>query len=125
MTETDDNDMTYFIIYQLEVMLRAISDFDSYLQRKIEQVREIETQLKHASRFNQRQLALLSHATRHPSAEYTIASHQSSHNVAYATARSDLLELVDNNLLQVYRIGKKKQIFIVPENLQERLQEIA
>jgi Fic family protein len=121
LTETDDNDMTYFIIYQLEVMLRAIADLDTYLQRKIQQVQAIETQLKHASRFNPRQLALLSHATRHPGAEYTIASHQSSHNVAYATARSDLLELVDDKLLQVHRIGKKKQIFVALENIQEKL----
>jgi len=121
LTETDDNDMTYFIIYQLEVMLRAIADLDTYLQRKIQQVQAIETQLKHASRFNPRQLALLSHATRHPGAEYTIASHQTSHDVAYATARSDLLGLVDNKLLQVHRIGKKKQIFVAPENIQEKL----
>ena len=124
-TETDDNDMTYFIIYQLKVMLKAIADLDTYLHKKIQQVQEIETQLKHASKFNARQLALLSHATRHPAAEYTIASHQSSHNVAYATARSDLLELADNNLLQVHRLGKKKQIFVAPENIQEKLKNIA
>ncbi len=125
LTETDDNDMTYFIICQLEVMLRAIADLDTYLQRKIKQVREIEARLKHASRFNPRQLALLSHATRHPGAEYTVASHQNSHNIAYATARSDLLQLLENNLLQVYRIGKKKQVFVAPENIQDRLREVA
>lgn len=110
-TETDDNDLTYFLIYHLEVMLRAIDDLEHYLQRKIAEVREIEKTLKNSSGFNHRQLALLSHAIRHQGTLYTIRSHQNSHNVAYATARSDLLELAAKGLLVQHKLDKKTNAF--------------
>ena len=118
-TETDDNDMTYYIIYQLEVIMRAVSDLWVYLERKVKEAHDFEKQLKEDSHFNHRQLALLNHATHHPGAEYSIKSHQESNNVAYATARADLLDLNNKGLLIMQRRGKK-QIFIAPDNLAER-----
>jgi Fic family protein len=121
-TETDDNDLTYYIIYQLEVIIRAISELDVYFERKIKEVQEVENQLKNSSQFNYRQLGLLSHATKHPGAEYTIRSHQESNNVAYATSRADLLDLEAKGLLQLYRQGKK-QIFKAPSDISIRLKQ--
>ena len=83
---------------------------------------DIEKQLKNASQFNHRQLSLLSHATQHPGAEYSIKSHQESHRVAYATARADLFELENKKLLEKQKLGKKL-MFIVPEDLTERLKK--
>jgi len=120
-SESDENDATYFLIYQLEVMLRAIKSLDQYLQRKIAQVREVETRLKNVASFNHRQLALLGHALRHPGTEYTIKSHQRSHNVAYATARSDLLALSRAKLVIERRLGAKTMTFRAPEDLEQRL----
>lgn len=120
-SETDDNDLTYFIIYQLEVILRAIEELDSYLQRKAAEIRELEATLRGTSQFNYRQLALLSHAIRHPGTQYTIRSHQTSHNVAYATARSDLLELTERELLIQQRIDKKTNVFFPAPELRNRL----
>ncbi len=120
-SESDENDATYFLIHQLEVMLRAIDNLDEYLQRKLAQIRAVEARLKNVSRFNHRQLALLGHALRHPGTEYTIKSHQRSHNVAYATARSDLLALSKAKLVIERRIGAKTMTFIAPEDLEVRL----
>jgi Fic family protein len=120
-SESDENDATYFLIYQLEVMLRAIENLDQYLQRKIAQIREVEIRLKNVASFNHRQLALLGHALRHPGTEYTIKSHQRSHNVAYATARSDLLALSEAKLVIERRLGAKTMIFRAPEDLEQRL----
>ena len=104
----------------LATIIRAIADLDVYLERKIKEVRNLENQLKNASQFNHRQLALLSHATHHLGTEYSIKSHQQRNNVAYATARVDLLDLAKKGLLEMYRSGKK-QIFIAPDDLTERL----
>ena len=120
-SESDENDATYFVIYQLEVMLRAIENLDQYLQRKIAQIREVETRLRNVASFNHRQLALLGHALRHPGTEYTIKSHQRSHNVAYATARSDLLALSRAKLVIERRLGAKTMMFLAPEDLEQRL----
>jgi len=120
-SESDENDATYFLIYQLEVMIRAIENLDQYLQRKIAQIGDVERRLRYAARFNHRQLALLGHAMRHPGADYTIKSHQRSHGVAYATARSDLLALAQAGLLISRRIGAKTMTFSSPEDLDMRL----
>lgn len=120
-SESDENDATYFLVYQLEVMLRGIERLDEYLKRKISQVRKVEQSLRDASRFNHRQLALLGHALRHPGADYTIRSHQRSHDVAYATARADLLALAEARLLLQRRLGAKTMVFRAPEDLEQRL----
>ena len=120
-TETDDNDLTYFILHQLEVMLRAIANVESYLAAKTEQVRQVEETLKRSTDLNQRQLALLAHALRHPNAEYTIRSHMTSHSVAYATARADLFRLADLGLLERRRVGRRSYLFFPPTDLDDRV----
>ena len=119
-TQSDENDLTYFIIHQLDVIKRAIDGLDIYLERKADQIREVEKRLP-AGLLNHRQIELLSHAIRHPNAEYSIKSHQTSHNVAYATARADLFGLSDRGLLDKRRIGKKTFVFVVPDELENRV----
>lgn len=119
--ESDENDATYFIICQLEVLLRALAELEAYIERKVGQIREIERRLHGRSNYNHRQLALLSHALRHPGARYSIRSHRISHNVAYATARQDLLTLAEDKLLLQRRAGKKTLEFLAPDDLGQRV----
>lgn len=119
-TETDDDDVTYFLGYQLDVINRAIKELHEYLDRKIEEVHEAERLAKRRSNLNHRQLALLGHAMRNVDARYTIRSHQTSHNVVYQTARSDLLALVGMGLLNVTRMGRTDH-FRPPSDLPARL----
>jgi len=123
-TETDENDLTYFIIYQLEVILKAIDELFEYIDKKKKQVRKIEEMLKDNSGLNHRQVALLSHAMRHPGADYTIKSHQNSHNIAYATSRADLFELSKKELLIHRKIGQKTSVFRSPIDLGERISNL-
>lgn len=119
LTETDDNDLTYFILYQLDVMLQGIEELERYLEEKVQAVRDVEQKLRATEGLNHRQLALLSHALRHPQAVYTIKSHQRSHNVAYATARSDLTALVEMDYLHATRAGKKSYRYLPTEKLRD------
>ncbi|MCK4626973.1 MAG: Fic family protein, partial [Phycisphaerae bacterium] len=105
-TETDDNDVTYFILHQLEVIQKAIEQLHRYLKKKAAQLRQTENLLRQYVHLNHRQIALLSHALRHSDARYSIRSHQTSHNVANQTARSDLLNLTDRGLLVQRKIGR-------------------
>lgn len=120
-SESDENDATYFIVHQLETLLKALSELENYIERKVKQIQAVEKRLRGHSTYNHRQLALLGHALRHPGARYTIKSHQNSHNVAYATARQDLLALSDDNLLQQRRAGKKTLEFFAPDDLGDRV----
>jgi Fic family protein len=127
LSETDDNDLTYFLLYQCDVILKAIVALHEYLSKKIEEQRQTEVLLKGPSgirrQFNHRQLAVLAHAQRHPGAHYTIRSHQTSHNVTYQTARTDLLDLAQSELLD--KIKKQRTfVFIAPGDLNKRIRSV-
>lgn len=105
-TEDDDRDATYFLLYHLSVIRRAITEFQRYVERKVREIREFESVLKPED-FNYRQLALLRNAVRHPQQRYTFESHARSHRVSWASARNDLLDLQKRGFLQRRRVGNK------------------
>ncbi|HSU14513.1 Fic family protein [Longimicrobium sp.] len=119
-TETDDNDLTYFVLYQLSVIDRAIEDLKAYLRKKMAELREVQALLKRSADLNHRQLALLGHALKHPGRSYTVQSHQTSHRISTGTARTDLLDLTARHLLDKRKAGKAF-IFTAAEDLPTRL----
>ncbi len=119
-TETDDNDLTYFILHQLNVIGRAIKELYDYIERKTGTLRAIESRLRGITVLNHRQQALISHALRHPHQRYTFSSHQMSHNVVYQTARTDLLDLERRGLLIGRKVGRTWH-FTAVADLEERL----
>lgn len=123
-TETDDNDLTYFLIYHLNIVVRALESLHAYLERKIEEVREVEALVRGDNGLNHRQRALLGDALRDVHARYTIEGHRTSHDVVYQTARTDLLDLADRGLLEKRRDGKAF-VFVPPTDLSERLRTLA
>ena len=122
-TETDDNDLTYFILHQLEVIQRAIRELHEYIKRKTKKLQAIERELRGVAILNHRQRALISHALRHPYQRYTIKSHQISHNVVYQTSRLDLLNLEKRGLLKSDKIGKT-WYFTPVSDLEEKLAKL-
>jgi Fic family protein len=120
LTETDERDTTYFILFHLRVIRRAIEELYAYLRIKALEVREIEGLVRRSNEFNNRQLALLSNAVRSPTQTYTIESHRLSHRVTYQTARTDLLALQERGLITMHKAGKRFVFSAVPD-LVERL----
>ena len=119
-TETDDNDLTYFIIYHLNIIQQAIKTLYEYIERKTRRLQAIENQLRGIIILNHRQRTLISHALRHPHQKYTFKSHQISHNVVYQTARTDLMDLEERGLLESQKVGKT-WYFMPVSNLEEKL----
>lgn len=109
-TESDENDATYFMLYQLRVLLRAIEELHYYLARKASEIHAAEEALRRTIAvdldLNPRQLALVNHALKRPDARYTVQSHQRSHGVSYETARSDLIALTKKLLLEQRKSGR-------------------
>ena len=105
-TESDENDLTYFILYHLDVIRRSIRELHEYTERTSQAMRQTQKMVRASGTLNHRQLAVLTHALRHPDAEYTMYSHRVSHNVTNQTARTDLYEMVDRELLTRQTIGR-------------------
>lgn len=122
-TETDERDTTYFLLYQLQVIKRAVEEFHTYLQRKVKEVREVESLIRRAEIFNHRQLAVLSDAIRNPERTYTYYSHATSHHVTHETARTDLLDLFAHGLFDRRRFGRK-HVFAPVAELAAKLRQV-
>lgn len=120
--ETDGGDTTYFVIHQLQTIERAIADLHGYLQRKIAQMRDVESLLRGDDGLNGRQLALLTNAVRHPGGSYSFDSHARSHRVSHETARTDLGRLAERGLLSRRRRGHRF-VFEPAPDLERRLKE--
>jgi len=123
-TETDHNDLNYFLLHQLEVIERAIDRLHRYIRDKSDELARMHEMLDHRSGFNHRQLALLRHALEHPEAVYTVTSHRNSHGVVPQTARNDLDALTGAGLLAKAKVGKAFCFRPVKE-LAGKLDEIA
>ena len=119
-TETDDNDLTYFVLHQLEVIRRSIEELHKFIGRKTAQLEQLASLVQNLDAFNHRQRDLLSHALRHPGHQYTIRGHKTLHNVVYETARTDLLELHQRGLFLLEKRGRK-WVFTAPTDLEKRL----
>ena len=126
-TETDQNDLTYFIVHQISVIKKCIDNLFTFLKKEAEEIEQAEKQLegqKHLIRLlNYRQIALLKHALKSPKFIYTVYGHQNTHGVAYETARKDLMDMNKKwNLLNIQKEGKS-YVFEAPEDLRERIEQ--
>jgi Fic family protein len=123
-TETDDNDLTYFIVAQAKVIADAIKKLHDYINEKTLELRELEKHLRALDLFNHRQVDVIRHALKHPFQHYAIESHKMSHKIAYETARTDLLDLCAHGILEKVKRGKhatKQLLFSVPKDLADRI----
>jgi Fic family protein len=121
--ETDDNDLTYFILFHLGVLVQALEDLELYLARKSREAQAVTKLLRASAALNHRQVALLAHALQHADTDYTIDAHRHSHAVVYQSARTDLLDLEERGLLRKRRVGRKF-VFSAVDGLESRLKRL-
>ena len=114
-TETDGNDVNYFLLHQFTVIEEATRALYDYIERKSKQIREASSLLRGLGEFNHRQEALLNKAIRHPDTVFTIESHQNSHRISYGTARSDVLGLAEKGFLSQRKKSKSFVFEAVPD----------
>lgn len=98
LTETDDNDLTYFLLHQTEVIIRALDELDSYLERQKRKMLSAEALLKDET-LNRRQKTLLVDFLKYRKTQITRNEHMRREDVSYLTASKDLDELWYKNWL--------------------------
>lgn len=122
-TEIDDNDLTYFVVHQMDVIRRSVDALHEYLDRKARELQDVEAILSgtaYEGEFNDRQLKLIRHAISHADANYTIQQHVALHRVSYLTARKDLEDMAEKRLL-TKRKEWRTSVYRAPDNLADRL----
>lgn len=100
LTETDSNDLTYFLIQQLQTLQQAIQVYQQKQQDILEKTRLYPTTL------NERQGYLLCEMQEHQETGYRLARYKERFNITYETSRTDLMKLAKNGLTRKYKIGK-------------------
>ena len=121
-TETDDNDLNYFLLHHVEAIRLALDALRSYIESRSRRLGALEASLRGLEALNHRQRDLIAHALRHPGHEYTIESHRSSNGVVYQTARTDLLDLERVGLLRKRKRGHAWH-FVAVANLESLLSD--
>lgn len=121
-TENDENDLSYFIQYNLEVMHKAFEELKIYLQRKISEQNDL-LYFKEISEINERQAQILKTLTEKPKSIFTAKELTSIFNVSIKTTRSDLQQLVAMGFMQEININQRQLGYIRADNFEEKIEE--
>ncbi|NTU72885.1 Fic family protein [Candidatus Roizmanbacteria bacterium] len=120
-SENDDNDMTYFIFYNLKVITQSISEFIDYYEAKVKEETKLRVASSNLPDLNDRQVKLLLYSVNHPHKTISINQHQTVNQIAYETARRDLTQLENKGYYKNTLIGKKYVYMPCIESIQKLL----
>jgi Fic family protein len=107
-SEQDDNDLTYFIDYNVRKIGQARREFAEYVQRKQAENRRIADLVRSEYSLNGRQVELLRHMSVRDSAPITIKTFSNTFGVSRITARKDLEGLERAGFLTSQKIGRER-----------------
>lgn len=108
--EIDDNDLTYFVQYQIKVLQKSYEKLKDYLHRKQQQKRET-SHLLISGGLNERQVRIIQWLLEDSAKIVTVKEVEVAFSVSNQTARNDLQGLVDKGWAKSSFINNKKQIF--------------
>ncbi len=121
-SEHDENDLTYFIHFHLDIIMNAIEDLKKHIQAEREKKQRALAEISEYPDLNIRQTRIIQHIMSHPHDILTIKTHQNINSVAYQTARTDLLKLEESGWLKSIKKGKT-YYFVPTDNLSEKLKK--
>lgn len=122
-TEKDQNDLTYFINFQLDIIIAAFEELQNYLKAKTDefyQVMEMLDNSKFNNTLNFIQKDLIKKGTKDPGRIFTVKETASSYAISENTARTHLNKLVSLKLLLQTKDGRTT-LYFAPSDLKVRL----
>jgi Fic family protein len=94
------------------VIIDAVEELKKHIQNEREKNHRARLEIAAYPNLNLRQTRIIQHIVDNPSDILTIKIHQNINNIAYQTARTDLLELAEKGWLK--SIQKGKVFYFVP-----------
>jgi Fic family protein len=111
-TESDDNDMGYFIHYHLKVLLNSFKELKAYIQHKSKEQTE-SLKIMREENLNERQAEILALYKNKNDTVLTVKEVQSRFAVSDPTARNDLMTLVNRGYLEEIHVNKVKVKYVI------------
>jgi len=105
-TEIDEMDVTYFIHYQVKVLIQAFEDLKKYISKKKKEENKLSKYLK-LSNINERQAQILFWTEEDNNRFFTVKEIENIFKITNQTARTDIEELVEYEFLKKISVNKK------------------
>jgi Fic family protein len=106
LSEQDDNDLTYFIDYNLSKINQAIENFRKYFSVKSKENSKKEEILHHYKNLNIRQIEALKNLSENPDKSLTLTTHKNIFGVTKMTAIKDLKGLLNAGFVTSAKQGR-------------------
>jgi len=110
--ENDDNDMGYFVAYNLGALEKSFQQLRDYIQRKQREKRAASSFMM-AGNINQRQALILQRLKEEPDTIFTVKDVQEQFSVSSMTARKDLSDLVQQGYMSEIALNKVTRGYII------------
>ena len=107
-TEADNNDIGYFVAYNLRVLDLSFKQLQGYLKRKQEEKKAANTFLQLGD-INDRQAQIIKMFVDNPKEVITVKDIQSKFFVSATTAKGDIMGLVDRGLINEFAFINTRQ----------------
>lgn len=120
--EQDEGDLTYFLIWHAEIILRGIRELHDYLARKSKEMEQVKHLLR-LTDLNNRQSGVIEEALKDSAITVTAASHADKYRVTPQTAHADLRGLEDGGYLMRTKRGRSFEWYPVTD-LQRRVRGV-
>ena len=110
LSETDDDDITYFILYNLRMISEAIEVFDTYLKKKLKEQEDSKKELEQYDlSFRQSQIVKDMMHDGEPVSQYELSV---KYQTSVPTIRRDLIKLMDVGLVRTSGKDGHRQLYV-------------
>ncbi|WP_454059257.1 Fic family protein [Elizabethkingia ursingii] len=122
-TESDDNDLGYFITYHLKTMVKAYNALKEYISKKQREVIQAAKFMKIAG-VNDRMAQIMKIVYDDSDRVLTSKEIENRFNISNFTARTDLKSLVKLGFLEEIKVNLKKINYIKSANFDQKIKSI-
>lgn len=121
-TETDQNDLSYFITYHIKTMEKAFEELKHYINRKQREVK-LAAEFIRITGVNERMAQILKLLSDEPDRILNAKEMESRFSVSNYTARTDLKNLTQLGFAEAIQVNKQKQNYIRSANFETLLKK--
>lgn len=121
--EADDNDLGYFITYNLKVLDQAFKQLQNYIKKKQDE-KMLANAFLQIGDINERQAQIIRMYMENPKEVLTVKDLQNKFMVTATTAKSDIIGLLNRGLLKEIAFNKVKRGYVKGEEYDNIVKDI-